>query len=513
MGTVYEAFDKRLDTIVALKETHFSDEVLSKQFEREARLLARLHHAALPRVIDHFSESGGQFLVMNFIAGEDLSEMLQRRKGHFPVNEVLSWGDQLLDALDYLHSQEPPVIHRDIKPQYLKLTSRGQVILLDFGLAKGFAGEISRVNTPGSIFGFTPNYAPLEQRQGTGTDARSDLYALAATLYHLITGMAPPDVLTRVTDTTDGKPDPLIYAHEINRDVPQSVAAVINRAMAIGRTQRFSCAREMRESLRESRKREEEARRDIAEAETLYDAPTAERAKAPRPIVAPSFAPEFDAMAEARKQEEETARLKREAEEAVRRAAREREDQEEEERKRREAEEVRHKAEIRRQREEKQKRLEAEEARRIQEEQQRKEKQRRQDARQPKPASSEPAPSVPPSTLKRPEIINWYGFGLAIIGGGILGFLAPEGMSFFVRAGGPILYPFTVCLILASLFGFYLPKIKLGIALCISVSYLSSLWLFRGLFSFISVYQIASFVGALIGTYIGARISQRKLQR
>src|SRR5436190_12308850 len=117
MGAVYEAVDERLDTIVALKETLFTDEKLRKQFEREARLLARLHHPALPRVSDHFNEVDGQFLVMQYIAGEDLAEMLTQRNAPFPQPEVVRWADQLCDALDYLHTQEPQIIHRDIKPE------------------------------------------------------------------------------------------------------------------------------------------------------------------------------------------------------------------------------------------------------------------------------------------------------------------------------------------------------------------------------------------------------------
>src|SRR5216110_3177468 len=97
MGAVYEAVDQRLDTIVALKETLFADERLRKQFEREARLLARMHHPALPRVSDHFSEGDGQFLIMQFIPGDDLSQMMARKQGPFPPDQVLTWGDQLLD--------------------------------------------------------------------------------------------------------------------------------------------------------------------------------------------------------------------------------------------------------------------------------------------------------------------------------------------------------------------------------------------------------------------------------
>src|SRR5206468_12521541 len=110
MGAVYEAVDERLDTIVALKETLFTDEKLRKQFEREARLLARLHHQALPRVSDHFSEGDGQFLVMQYVAGDDLSAMLVQRNGPFPQEDVLRWADQLCDALDYLHTQDPEII-------------------------------------------------------------------------------------------------------------------------------------------------------------------------------------------------------------------------------------------------------------------------------------------------------------------------------------------------------------------------------------------------------------------
>jgi len=252
MGAVYEAIDQRLDTTVALKETLFSEERLRKQFEREARLLARLHHPALPRVSDHFSEDDGQFLVMQFIPGDDLSEMMNRKRGPFPVNQVLTWADQLLDALDYLHTQDPQIVHRDIKPQNLKLTSRGQIILLDFGLAKGQAGDISRVTTAASIFGYTPNYAPLEQIQGLGTDPRSDLYSLAATLYHLMTGVKPPDALTRAAAVVNGQPDPLLKASEANSEVSPDVDEVLTKAMAQNREQRYASAADMRRALHEA---------------------------------------------------------------------------------------------------------------------------------------------------------------------------------------------------------------------------------------------------------------------
>ncbi len=249
MGAVYEAIDQRLDTTVALKETLFAEERLRKQFEREARLLARLHHPALPRVSDHFSEEDGQFLVMQFIPGDDLSEMMTRKRSPFPANQVLTWADQLLDALDYLHTQDPQIVHRDIKPQNLKLTSRGQIILLDFGLAKGQAGDISRITTAASIFGYTPNYAPLEQIQGLGTDSRSDLYSLGATLYHLLTDVKPPDALTRAAAIVNGQPDPLLKASEVNSAVAPELDHVLAKAMAQNREQRYTTAAEMRKAL------------------------------------------------------------------------------------------------------------------------------------------------------------------------------------------------------------------------------------------------------------------------
>ena len=249
MGAVYEAVDQRLDTTVALKETLFAEERLRKQFEREARLLARLHHPALPRVSDHFSEDDGQFLVMQFIPGDDLSEMMTRKRSSFPANQVLTWADQLLDALDYLHTQDPQIVHRDIKPQNLKLTSRGQIILLDFGLAKGQAGDISRITTTASIFGYTPNYAPLEQIQGLGTDSRSDLYSLGATLYHLLTNVKPPDALTRAAAIVNGQPDPLLKASEVNTAVAPELDYVLARAMAQNREQRYATAADMRKAL------------------------------------------------------------------------------------------------------------------------------------------------------------------------------------------------------------------------------------------------------------------------
>lgn len=251
MGAVYEATDLRLSRTVALKETLVETEELRRAFEREARLLANLRHPALPKVLDHFDEGDGLFLVMEFIPGEDLGVMLERAGRPFPVPEVLGWAGQLLDALEYLHTLDPPVLHRDVKPANLKLITRGQIVLLDFGLAKGSAGQMTRAGSR-SVLAYSPNYSPLEQIQGAGTDERSDLYSLGATLYHLLTGVKPADALTRAAALVNGQPDPLRPARELNPDVPANVSAALMHAMALNIENRPRTASEMRRELREA---------------------------------------------------------------------------------------------------------------------------------------------------------------------------------------------------------------------------------------------------------------------
>jgi eukaryotic-like serine/threonine-protein kinase len=276
MGAVYVATDQRFGSTVALKETFFDDPNLRKAFEREARLLNHLRHPALPRVSDHFTEEQGQFIVMEYIAGDDLAEKLRERGGAFPLSEVLNWADQLLDALDYLHTQEPTIIHRDIKPQNLKLTPRKHIVLLDFGLAKGTLAH--QTTATKSVFGYSRHYAPLEQIQGAGTDPRSDLYSLAATLYHLMTGLVPPDALTRATAVLNGQPDPLLPANDVHAQVTPAVAGVIQQAMAQNAGQRPQSAAELRELMREAARQVHTVARDAsappAQAANVYEQDT-----------------------------------------------------------------------------------------------------------------------------------------------------------------------------------------------------------------------------------------------
>ena len=271
MGAVYIATDQKFGSRVAIKERAYEDAELAEAFEREARLLNTLHHPILPHVSDYFNEGGKHFLVMEYIEGEDLSEIL-KREGAFAVEDVVKWATELLDGLDYLHSQDPPIIHRDIKPHNLKLTSRGNVVLLDFGLAKETSG-----NTLGakSVFGYSRRYSPLEQIEGVGTDARSDIFSLGATLHNLLTGTPPVDVLARVSSIVAGKGDPLQLASDVNGNVPPAIASVIHSALALNAENRFISANAMQAAL------------EYAVSESQQ----AEAAMPPMNEAAPSFAP------------------------------------------------------------------------------------------------------------------------------------------------------------------------------------------------------------------------------
>ena len=249
MGAVYEAFDQRLEITVALKETLSSEESMRKQFEREARMLAGMQHEALPRVSDHFVEGNRAFLVMQFIGGVDLAKIIAQQPGPFPRDQVLAWADQLLDALIYLHSRDRQVIHRDIKPHNLKLTANGQIALLDFGLAKAQPSDQS-VTASQAFYGYTRHYAPLEQIQDQRTDPRSDIYALGATLYHLLTGIKPPDAMVRAAAVVNGEADPLRPANQIHEAVGPQIAAILNKALAQKPQERYANANEFREALR-----------------------------------------------------------------------------------------------------------------------------------------------------------------------------------------------------------------------------------------------------------------------
>jgi serine/threonine protein kinase len=255
MGEVYLAVDQRLGSAVALKRTYFAgDEMLGNAFEREARTLARMRHPVLPKVSDHFGEGDEQYLVMEHISGDDLAKRLELAQKPFPVSWVLFWADQLLDALSYLHTHEPPIIHRDIKPQNLKLTDENHIVLLDFGLSKTSTGmtNVSQSGSTGSVVGYTPHYAPMEQIRGIGTSPRSDLYSLSATLYQLMTNKIPADALSRADSMLNEMPDPITPPQELNPEIPQAVSEVILKGMEVSQEKRYTDAREMQKVLRKA---------------------------------------------------------------------------------------------------------------------------------------------------------------------------------------------------------------------------------------------------------------------
>ena len=248
MGAVYEAIDWRLDVTVAVKQCRLPGADADSAFEREAKLLAVLRHPSLPVVMDYFVDDGAQFLVMQFVEGDELRMLLDRSGERIPPAEVAGWARTLLDVLSYLHNHVPPVVHRDIKPANVKRTPLGEIVLLDFGLAKGWpAGEVTQ--TDRSVFGYTLAYAPPEQIQGMKTDPRSDVYAVGATLYHLLTGRPPVNARDRSGAVGSGTPDPLPMAHVAVAAVPESLGRLIGRAMALDAADRYSSARDMREAL------------------------------------------------------------------------------------------------------------------------------------------------------------------------------------------------------------------------------------------------------------------------
>ena len=253
MGEVYLAVDQRLGSAIALKRTSFADDAgLAAAFEREAKILARLRHPVLPKVSDHFTDNGEQYLVMEHISGDDLSQRLETANKKFPLSWVMFWADQLLDALSYLHSHEPPIIHRDIKPQNLKLTDENHIVLLDFGLSKDTANKsvISAPGTSGSVVGYTPHFAPMEQIRGTGTNPRSDIYSLSATLYQLMTNVVPADALSRADVMLNGMDDPIETLTELNPEISPAVSAVILKGLEVSQEKRYATAGEMQKALR-----------------------------------------------------------------------------------------------------------------------------------------------------------------------------------------------------------------------------------------------------------------------
>lgn len=242
MGAVYKAFDINLGVSVAVKENLFTTEEYARQFRREATILASLRHANLPRVTDHFVIEGeGQYLVMDFIQGDDLREQLER-EGPLSEDEVLPWFLQICDALSYLHNRKPPILHRDIKPGNIKIMPDGRAILVDFGLAK--VVEKGGATTTGAK-AMTPGFSPPEQ-YGTGrTDPRTDVYSMGATLYATLTAAIPEDALERAMGRED-----LTSPRKRNPQLGMGITRVILRALSVRPEDRYQSVMELAEALK-----------------------------------------------------------------------------------------------------------------------------------------------------------------------------------------------------------------------------------------------------------------------
>ncbi len=235
MGAIYQGYDIKLDIRVALKENFLHTPESIMQFEQEARILARMHHPNLPRVIDHFNFDNQQYLVMDFVQGQNLWEIYEEREEPLEEDVALNYIIQVCDAVNYLHQQDPSIIHRDIKPQNIKVTPDGRAILVDFGIAKVAEGG-SQTRTGAQAI--TPGFSPPEQYGGMGTTPVSDIYGLGATLYSILTGTYPPDSISIMAGGAKFEPPNIVntklslqvsqaieYAMQVNRDDrPESVA-------------------------------------------------------------------------------------------------------------------------------------------------------------------------------------------------------------------------------------------------------------------------------------------------
>ncbi len=251
MGSVYRAEDLRLPgRLCAIKEVQpdpNANETYRKQaqsqFLQEASILAQLDHPSLPKVSDFFSENGRDYLVMDFVTGKNLRQLLQENQGPLAEEAILAWAGQIMDGLAYLHRQDPPVLHRDIKPANIKLTLDNRIKLVDFGLVKLMATDDERTITVVQGRG-TALYTPLEQYGGDGghTDVRSDIYALGATFYHLLTDFPPPDAKARFLN-----PAALPSPRRLNPEISPHVSDAIQWAMEMHPDERPSTVEAFRQ--------------------------------------------------------------------------------------------------------------------------------------------------------------------------------------------------------------------------------------------------------------------------
>ncbi|MEW6558042.1 MAG: serine/threonine-protein kinase, partial [Elusimicrobiota bacterium] len=239
MGAVYKAEDIKSNSIYAIKElipplgTSLEQEQAKQWFKREAELLKKLKHPNFPKISDNFISNGRYYLVMTYIDGQDLETILEKEGNPgLPEQKVIDWAKQILEFLDYLHNQSPPVIYRDIKPSNIMLNKNNQIVLVDFGIARVIHQNSQTTKT---IIG-TEGYCPVEQYRGKA-EPRSDLYSLGATMHHLLTGMSPIPF----------KFDPLSTS---NPNISSNLENIVMKALNDDLNKRFLSAKQMINALK-----------------------------------------------------------------------------------------------------------------------------------------------------------------------------------------------------------------------------------------------------------------------
>lgn len=242
MGAVYRAQRLADGTIWALKEMRPLEDMPPaeleenrKLFEQEAQLLSALSHPNLPVIADYFTNQGRPVLVMEFVPGQTLEDRIHESNAPMMEQTAIGYGIQIARVLHYLHTRQPPIIYRDLKPSNIMLTPEGVLKLIDFGVARTYKARKSKDTVAMGSAG----YAPPEQYGKGQTDARSDVYALGATLLHLLTAMPPIPLQT---------PEPGSI-RKLNPSVDPKTEQVIIKAMALDPAQRYRDAAEFEQAL------------------------------------------------------------------------------------------------------------------------------------------------------------------------------------------------------------------------------------------------------------------------
>src|SRR5512134_135626 len=249
MATVYRAYDSRFEREVAVKvlpqELLHADPQFRLRFEREAKIIAQLEHSAIVPAYDVGEADGQPYFVMRYMNGGSLSERI--KAGGLSLEDAARILGAIAPGLDEAHSKG--IVHRDIKPSNILFDRRGNPYISDFGIAKLSQAQAGSV-TGSAIIG-TPAYMSPEQAQGSGTDGRADIYALGIILFEMLTGQQPYEADTPMAVAIKHITDPVPHIRKINPRLPEGMEAIIQKAMAKDKSERFATAAEMTNALRD----------------------------------------------------------------------------------------------------------------------------------------------------------------------------------------------------------------------------------------------------------------------